>query len=274
MAERDALSLLQAGGFTASVDALAWEPDPDPATRRMWLWFLWLLGPQQSLRALWARLLKGEPATLSRETLGQTRFCVLAPEGPRTWRTYTAGLPAAGRQLVLLPEAARYAAAREDFLLLPLTPEEAPLLHFRFLDRRVDLPLHVCWHGWLWERALRTGESVALETEGIVAFRCTPNPDALAADLSAAVRSGLLRVPGEAAGGCGGASRLPSHRRLFPDPTPRGRGALPPVGRRCRQPQAGRPCARPVCRDRRTGGDARADAGWRELRDRAQRRAG
>jgi hypothetical protein len=208
MAEHDAISLLQAGGFTANIDAFAWEPDPDPAARRMRLWFLSLLGPQQSLKALWARLLKGEPATLSRKALGQARFCVLAPEGPRTWRTYTAGLPAAaGHQLVLLPEAARYAAAREDFLLLLRTIEEAPLLYFRFLDRRVDLPLHVGWHGWLWERALRTGEAVALEAEGIVAFRCTPNPDALAADLSAAVRSGLLRVPGEAAGGRGGASR-------------------------------------------------------------------
>lgn len=208
MAEHDAISLLQAGGFTANIDAFAWELDPDPAARRMRLWFLSLLGPQQSLKALWARLLKGEPATLSRKALGQARFCVLAPEGPRTWRTYTAGLPAAaGHQLVLLPEAARYGSAREDFLLLPRTPEEVPLLHFRFLDRRVDLPLHVGWHGWLWERALRTGESVELEAEGIVAFRCTPNPDALAADLSAAVRSGLLQVPGEAVGGCGGASR-------------------------------------------------------------------
>jgi hypothetical protein len=70
MAERIPPPLLQAGGFTATVDAFAWESDPDPAARRMRLWFLSLLGPQQSLKALWARLLKGEPATLSREALG------------------------------------------------------------------------------------------------------------------------------------------------------------------------------------------------------------
>lgn len=198
MAERDSLPLLQAGGFTATADAFAWEPDPDPAARRMRLWFLSLLGPKQALKALWARLLKGEPATLSREALGQARFCGLAPEGPRAWRAYTASLAAAaGHQLVLLPEAARFAAAREDFLLLPQAEAEAPLLHFRFLDRRVDLPLHAGWHGWLWERAVRTGEAVRLEAEGIRAYRCTPNADALAADLSAAVRSGGLRVPDE-----------------------------------------------------------------------------
>ena len=207
-ADAASLPVLQAGGFGASVDAFAWEPDPDPAARRMHLWFLSLLGPQQALKALWARLLKGEPATLSREALGRVHFCVLAPEGPRTWRAYTAGLPAAaGHQLVLLPEAARYAAARADFLLLPRTEAEAPRLHFRFLDHRVDLPLHLGWHGWLWERALRTGEATALEAEGIRAYRCTPNPDALAAELSAAVRSGHLRVPGGAEEVSGGAAR-------------------------------------------------------------------
>lgn len=208
MAERAALPLLQAGGFTATVDAFAWEADPDPATRRMRLWFLSLLGPQQSLKALWARLLKGEPATLSREALGQARFCVLAPEGPGTWRAYTAGLAAAaGHQLVLLPEVARYAATHGDFLLLPRDEADAPRLHFRFLDRRVDLPLHAGWHGWLWERALRTSEATALEAEGIRAYRCTPNPDALAAELSAAVRSGLLGVPHGAEEMNGGAAR-------------------------------------------------------------------
>jgi hypothetical protein len=204
----DAVSLpvLQAGGFGASVDAFAWEPDPDPAASRMRLWFVSLLGSQQALKALWARLLKGELATLSREALGQVYFCTLAPEGPRAWRSFTASLPAAaGHQLVLLPEAARHAAARDDFLLLPRSDKEAPRLHFRFLDRRVDLPLHAGWDGWLWERALRAGEAVALEGEGIHAYRCTPNPDALAMELSAAVRDGVLRVPDDEA--ASGASR-------------------------------------------------------------------
>jgi hypothetical protein len=200
------LPVLQAGGFGASVDAFAWEPDPDPDARRMHLRFLSLLGPQQALKALWARLLKGELATLSREALGQVHFCTLAPEGPRAWRSFTASLPAAaGHQLVLLPEAARHAAARDDFFLLPRSDEEASRLHFRFLDRRVDLPLHAGWDAWLWERALRAGEAVALEAVGIRAYRCAPNPDALAAELSAAVRDGVLRVPDD--GGLGGASR-------------------------------------------------------------------
>lgn len=192
-----ALPILQAGGFTATVDAFAWEADPDPAARRMRLWFVSLLGPQQAVRALWARLVKGELATFSREALGQVHFCALAPEGPRTWRAFSAALPgASGHQLVLLPEAARHTASRDDFLLLPRTTEEAPLLHVRFLDRRVDLPLHAGWRDWLWQRALRAGEAVPLEAEGILAYRCAPQPEALAAELSAVVAAGALGVDG------------------------------------------------------------------------------
>ena len=192
------LPVLEAGGFGASVDAFAWEPAADPAARRMHLWFVSLLGPQQALKALWARLVKGEPATLSREVLGRVDFCSLAPEGPRAWRSLTASLPAAaGHQLVLLPERARHGATGDHFLLLPRSEEEAPQLHFRFLDGRVDLPLHAGWGGWLWERALRSGEAMALEAHGILAYRCTPNADALAVDLSAAVRDGVLQVADE-----------------------------------------------------------------------------
>jgi hypothetical protein len=191
------LPILDAGGFAANVDAYAWEPDPDPAARRMRLWFLSLLGPQQAIKAVWARLVRGEIATFSREALGQVHFCALAPEGPRSWRAHTASLPgASGHQLVLLPEAARHAAARDDILLLPRAAEEAPLLHFRFLDRRVDLPLYAGWSDWLWRRALRTGEAVALEAEGILAYRCAPQPEQLAAELSAAVATGALGVDG------------------------------------------------------------------------------
>ncbi len=99
------LPVLHAGGFSASVDAFAWEPDP--AARRMQIWFLSLLGPKEAVKALWARLIKGEVATISFEQFGKARFCALAPEGPRAWRFFTASLrSAAGYHGVLVPEAA------------------------------------------------------------------------------------------------------------------------------------------------------------------------
>ena len=111
---------LEADGFSATVDAFAWERDPDAPTPRMRLWFVSLLGPQQSLRALWVRLVRGDVATmraLGPGALGQVRFCALAPEGPRRWRFLSASLPAsAGHHGVLVPDAARYASDRADFL--------------------------------------------------------------------------------------------------------------------------------------------------------------
>ena len=59
------LPVLQAGGFGASVDAFAWEPDPDSSLPKMRLWLISLLGSQQAVKALWAQLVKGDTATLS-----------------------------------------------------------------------------------------------------------------------------------------------------------------------------------------------------------------
>lgn len=192
------LPILQAGGFSATVDAYAWEPDPDPAARRMRLWFLSLLGSQEAVKALWARLVKGETATMALEHMGTARFCALAPEGPRRWRFFTASLrTVAAYQGVLVPEAALYTAERRDFLILPRVADDAAALHYRFLNRRLDLPLHPLWAPWLWERGLRAGETVALESLGIEAYRCAPSPEALATELGEAIRCGALRVPDE-----------------------------------------------------------------------------
>ncbi len=48
---------IRAAGFSAAVDACV--------TERSEIWFLSLLGNQQSIRALWARLVKGEMAYLA-----------------------------------------------------------------------------------------------------------------------------------------------------------------------------------------------------------------
>ncbi len=47
---------------------------------------------------------------------------------------------------------------------------------------------------WLWQRARHAGEASALESTMLAAYRCRPNAAALAADLSVAVRQGLLGV--------------------------------------------------------------------------------
>lgn len=192
-AGRRALPVLEAGGFRASAEAFALQEPPDGSASHQWLWCVSLLGPQQAVKALWARLLKGELATLSREVLHRVSFCRLAPEGPQRWRFFTASLPGAGGyQGVLVPEVALYTSEREDFLLLARRAEELSALHYRFLNRRLDLPLHPSWADWLWTRALRTGEASALAAAGLLAYRCLPDPAALAGELGDALQHGLL----------------------------------------------------------------------------------
>ncbi|MFQ5809873.1 MAG: hypothetical protein ACE5JM_09665 [Armatimonadota bacterium] len=150
------------------------------------------------MRALWARLVKGETAYLSEVELGGGSPCWLVPEAWGTWRFYGARLPSgAAYHSLLVPELAAYACDRQEFLLLARSEEEAPALHYRFLNRRLDLPLHPSWAGWLWERGLNTDEVEALESMGVHAYRCRPDPPALQEDVSQAVRRGQLPMPVE-----------------------------------------------------------------------------
>jgi hypothetical protein len=185
------LHAIRAAGFSAAVDAFAQDGEQ--------LWFISMLGSQQSVRALWARLVKGETAYLSADDLGSgTSECWLAREAWGTWRFHGARLPAsASYHGMLVPDLAAYACERSDFLLLTRSEDEAAALHYRFLNRRVDLPLHPSWAEWLWDRGLASSETEALHSVGIRAYRCRPDVAKLEEDISAAVKRGRLTVPDE-----------------------------------------------------------------------------
>ncbi len=190
---------LHAAGVAVTVDRFAWERDP-AVEGQMRLWLVSLLGPQQAIKALWAWLLKGKVATLQRADFGAAHLCALAPEGRGGFLWRTAALPERGAHHgVCYADAARFLSDRPHFLILPPAGNgaaaEAARLHYLFLNRRVDVPLHAGWAGWLFERALRAGEAVALDGFRIGGFLCRPDERALRADLSAAVRAGRLTVP-------------------------------------------------------------------------------
>jgi len=182
---------IRCAGFSAAVDAYA----RDDAH----LWFISLLGNQQSVRALWARLLKGEPAVLSDNALLGGRYCALAPEARAVTRFHSAKLPVTGATHgLLIPEQALYVGERSDFLLLARSKSDAPALHYRFLSRRVDLPLHPLWADWLWERGLARGEVLPLDAVGIHAWRCMPDQSDLTEALGRALRGHRIPLPAAA----------------------------------------------------------------------------
>lgn len=180
------LLTIRAGGFTATVDGCARGGNE--------LWFLSMLGHQQAVRAIWARLVKGEAGFLSSSELGGEPT-PLAREAWGTWRFTGMRLPSGSAYHgMLIPEIAAYATDRLDFLLLVREQDDAAQLHFRFLVRRLDVPLHPSWAEWLWRRGLETDEAEQLESIGLQAYRCRPQPDALRADIGDAVRRRELVV--------------------------------------------------------------------------------
>ncbi len=180
------LLTMRAGGFTATVDGCARGGDE--------LWFLSMLGHQQAVRAIWARLIKGEAGYLSSTELGGEPT-PLAREAWGTWRFTGMRLPSGSAYHgMLIPEIAAYATDRLDFLLLVREQDVAAQLHVRFLARRLDLPLHISWADWLWRRGLENGEVEQLVSTGLSAYRCQPQPETLRADISDAVRRRELVV--------------------------------------------------------------------------------
>ncbi len=180
------LLTIRAGGFTATVDGCARGGNE--------LWFLSMLGHQQAVRAIWARLVKGEAAFLSGTEVGGEPT-PLAREAWGTWRFTGMRLPSGSAYHgMLIPEVAAYATNRLDFLLLVGEQDDPAQLHFRFLARRLELPLHPSWADWLWRRGLENGEVEQLESTGLSAYRCQPQPETLRADTSDAVHRRELVV--------------------------------------------------------------------------------
>ena len=197
------LYTITAGGFSATADAFARDPDTEG------LWFLSMVGSQTALKAIWASLLKQppEPAHLIQGADGVALSggylrCVIPHQTIGTWTTRIARLPVSGGWHALVyTKRAEYASDHDSFLLLVQDEAEAPSLHHRFLDRRSPLPLHGSWAEWLWRRGLETGEIAPLQSVGIAAYRCSPDGESLREDLSRAVASGRLPAPEEAGNG-------------------------------------------------------------------------
>ena len=187
------LYTVSAGGFSATADAFARDPDTED------LWFLSMVGAQTALKAVWAALLKQppEPAFLEGGTASAGyRRCLVPRHTVGTWTTRIARLPVSGGWHALVyTRMAEYAFDRDAFLLLAQREEEAPALHYRFLDRRSPLPLHRSWAEWLWRRGLEANEIAPLQSAGVLAYRCDPDPERLRDDLSAAVAAGRLAPP-------------------------------------------------------------------------------
>ena len=199
---------ISAGGYSATVDAFATMSPVgggNPGAEHD-LWFLSMVGPQTSVKAVWATLLNNPPGiahlTPGAEGLaleGGYRQCRIPYVSQGTWTTkITRMANGMGYHAMVYTHMAEHGFDREDFLLLAQEEGKAPRLHLQFLDRRISLPLHHSWDGWAWERGLEKREIVPLDCLGIHAWRCVPNTALLQRDLGQAIREGMIGVPADA----------------------------------------------------------------------------
>jgi hypothetical protein len=116
-----------------------------------------LVGGVATVGAVWANLLHGELATIRRgdEPLGWNHR--LARDGV-AWHTYQVALPSAGAvHLLGLPGVAACYGDAPDFLLLVRDRDNLPRLFFRYVQRRLRLPLHETWAEWTWVKQTTRG---------------------------------------------------------------------------------------------------------------------
>ena len=126
---------------------------------------------------------------------GNYRRCVVPHLTQGTWTTNITRLPTSrGWHAMVYTKMAEYNFERSSFLLIHRAEDDLYKLHYRFLDKRISLPIHHSWARWLWKRAIDCEEAVRLEAHGIAAFWCNPDEDELRLDLAAAVSSGELEI--------------------------------------------------------------------------------
>ena len=190
------LHTVSAGGYSATADAFAISPDNND------LWFLSMVGSQVALKAIAASLIKLPPDKChilqgvdGMEITGEYRTCQIPLLTIGTWTTRTTRLANRAFHTLVYTKKAHHNFNSADFIILPRTPMEAPSLHHMYLDARSSIPIHHTWHQWLWERGLRTGEVIPLDSSGILAYHCTPQFPDLKADITDAIVSGFLTVP-------------------------------------------------------------------------------
>lgn len=138
-----------------------------------------LVGSREAVKAVWARLMKGEAAYL--DTGPQVKTVRMNTyEGGKL---LTERLPSGAFHGLLLSQ-----VVLRGELALCEREEDLPARFFHLLTQKLRLPLHRDWRGWLWEHALRTGMVKQLASQRLHAYEVNLS----IYNLEVAVRQALL----------------------------------------------------------------------------------
>jgi hypothetical protein len=161
-------------GFRCSVEEAVFSNRKDGFAH-----VLSLAGSREAVKAVWARLMKGEAAYLDMgQQVRATRMNTL--EGGKL---LTERLPSGAFHGLLLSN-----ALLRGELVLCEKEEELPAHFYTVLTRMLRLPLHRDWRGWLWEHALRSGMVEQMSSQRLHAYEVNLS----VCNLEAEVRQALL----------------------------------------------------------------------------------
>lgn len=161
-------------GFSCSVDEVVFSTHRNGVAQ-----LVSLVGSREAVKAVWARLMKGEAAYLY--TGSETRAVRMdTSDGARL---LTERLPSGAFHGLLLSK-----SLLRGELVICETEEELPGRFYTLLSGQLRLPLHDLWKAWLWEHAL-AGEMVGkLHSQRLHAYEVSLKIN----DFEKAVRLALL----------------------------------------------------------------------------------
>lgn len=174
---------VSAGGFSAYIDFLAYEPTGWGAL----IHALSLFGHKTAVEAVRVRLRAGETVTLT--TPEDLTAHLVLPETfvSRTRRTGEV------THATLLRDPRSLTA--QSFLVLVRDDEDPTTRFHRVCDGLITTPLHPTWAPWLWQWATQSGALHALQSVGYRAWSGRVDEAQLEQALRGALANGLLRIP-------------------------------------------------------------------------------
>lgn len=166
--------VIKVKGFRCFVEEAVYTDRKDAVVQ-----VLSLTGSREAVKAVWARLLKGEAAYLE-ESAGTRilRFNVLGKG-----KLFTERLPSGAFHGLLLAT-----AVLQGQILVCEREAELPERFYKLLCNQLRLPLHSLWADWLWDHALREELVTKLSSRRLYAYELEVDAHAL----EQAVRTALV----------------------------------------------------------------------------------
>ena len=189
-----------ANNFTVHADSFAYRVDEYQSH----LYMLSMQGPQEAVKAIFAALVKQPPESvhllegLDGKYAKGYKTLKIPSSTIGTWSSSIKRLPISGTwHMLCYTKLCEFNNDDPNFVLLIRPGQNIAELYRKFLDHRVDIPLHPSWTDWLWKRAQRRQhpELMKLESNNIDAYLVNIEPDALASEIRSAIQSGALTVP-------------------------------------------------------------------------------